>query len=153
MLGKILKFRLNRWLSFLPIHILKLEISGCGTHLPFPFLFSFSHRWCATIITYSLWFPIRSRLGQRHGHQSTTLTSLFYKNIIEKLYMYILTKVIFKTKLLYDFHIFKLNDLKVVLVLYSQCLTKTLSKMTSNGEPEGVSEDATSTTIGHFQHF
>jgi hypothetical protein len=33
MLGKILKFRLNHCLSFLPIHILKLEISGCDTHL------------------------------------------------------------------------------------------------------------------------
>jgi hypothetical protein len=31
--------------------------------------------------TYSLRFRIRSRLGQRHGHQSTTLTSLFYQNI------------------------------------------------------------------------
>jgi hypothetical protein len=67
--------------------------------------------------------------------------------------MYILTKVIFKTNLLYDFHIFKINDLKVVLVLYSQCLTQTLSKTTSNREPERVPVDATSTTIGHFQHF
>jgi hypothetical protein len=31
--------------------------------------------------TYSLWFHIRSRLGQRHGHQSTTLTSIFYKDL------------------------------------------------------------------------
>jgi hypothetical protein len=30
---------------------------------------------------YSLRFHIRSRLGQRHGHQSTTLTSLFYNNL------------------------------------------------------------------------
>jgi hypothetical protein len=27
---------------------------------------------------YSLRFSIRNRLGQRHGHQSTTLTSIFY---------------------------------------------------------------------------
>jgi hypothetical protein len=39
---------------------------------------------------------------------------------------------------LYDFHIFKLNDLKVIHDLYSQCLTQTLSKTTSNREPEGV---------------
>jgi hypothetical protein len=29
---------------------------------------------------YSLRFHIRSRLEQRHGHQSITLTSIFYKN-------------------------------------------------------------------------
>jgi hypothetical protein len=33
--------------------------------------------------------------------------------------MYILTKVIFKTNLLYDFHICKLNDIKVIHDLYS----------------------------------
>jgi hypothetical protein len=39
--------------------------------------------------------------------------------------MYILVKVIFKTIYLYDFHIFKLNNLlvKVIHELYSQCLT------------------------------
>jgi hypothetical protein len=52
--------------------------------------------------------------------------------------MYILMKVFFKTNHLYDFHIFKLNDLKVIHDLYSQCLTQTLSKTTSNREPEGV---------------
>jgi hypothetical protein len=26
-------------------------------------------------------FHVRSRLGKRHCHQSTTLTSLFYKNL------------------------------------------------------------------------
>jgi hypothetical protein len=34
MLGKILKFRLNRCLSFLSIHIFKLEISGCDKSTP-----------------------------------------------------------------------------------------------------------------------
>jgi hypothetical protein len=39
--------------------------------------------------TYSLRFGKRSRSGQRHGLQSITLTSLFYKKIfIENLYMY-----------------------------------------------------------------
>jgi meiotically up-regulated gene 157 (Mug157) protein len=33
---------------------------------------------------------------------------------------------------LYDFHIFKLNNLKVIHSLYSQCLTQTLSKTISN---------------------
>jgi hypothetical protein len=37
---------------------------------------------------------------------------------------------------LYDFHIFKLNDLKVIHNLYSQRLTQTLSKTTCNREPE-----------------
>jgi hypothetical protein len=32
----------------------------------------------------------------------------------------------------------KLNDLKVIHDLYSQCLTQTLSKTTSNMKPEGV---------------
>jgi hypothetical protein len=53
--------------------------------------------------------------------------------------MYILMKVIFKTNLyIYDFHIFKLNDLKVIHDIHSQCLTQILSKTTSNREPEGV---------------
>jgi hypothetical protein len=38
---------------------------------------------------YSLRSLIRSRLRQRHGHQSTTLTSLFYKKIYSKvIYVY-----------------------------------------------------------------
>jgi hypothetical protein len=42
-----------------------------------------------THIIYSLRFPIRSRLGQRHGHYSITLTSLFCKNIYWKvIYVY-----------------------------------------------------------------
>jgi hypothetical protein len=47
--------------------------------------------WTSLLIEgmYSLCFPIRSRLGQRHGHQSTSLTSLFYKNIYWKvIYVY-----------------------------------------------------------------
>jgi hypothetical protein len=50
--------------------------------------------------------------------------------------MYILMKVIFKTIYLYDFHIFKLNNLKIIHDLYSQYLTQTLSKTTCNREPE-----------------
>jgi hypothetical protein len=39
---------------------------------------------------------------------------------------------------LYDYYIFKLNNLKVIHDLYSQCLTQTLSKTTSNREPKEV---------------
>jgi hypothetical protein len=39
---------------------------------------------------YSLRFHIISRLGQQYSHQNTTLTSLFYKIFIGKLYMYVL---------------------------------------------------------------
>jgi len=46
--------------------------------------------------------------------------------------MYILMKAFFfKTNYSYGFHIFKLNNLKHIRNLYSQCLTQTLSKMTS----------------------
>jgi hypothetical protein len=44
------------------------------------------------------------------------------------------------------FHIFKVNDLKVIHDLYSQCLTQTLSKTTSNREQEGVWKLATTFT-------
>jgi hypothetical protein len=36
------------------------------------------------------------------------------------------------------FHIFKLDNLKVIHDLYSRCLTQTSSKTTSNSELEGV---------------
>jgi hypothetical protein len=93
-----------------------------------------------TTIIYSLRFPIRSRLGQRHGHQSTTLTYLFYKNLYWKVIYVYSYESNFQDKSIYMiFHIFKLNYLKVIHDLYSQCLTQTLSKTTSNREPEGVS--------------
>jgi hypothetical protein len=38
------------------------------------------------------------------------------------------------------FHIFKLNSLKVINDLYSQCLTQILFKTTCNSEPEGVDD-------------
>ena len=38
----------------------------------------------------------------------------------------------------YSFHIFKLNNLKVIHDLYSQCLTQTLSKTTYFIGIEGV---------------
>jgi hypothetical protein len=88
---------------------------------------------------YSLRFHIRSHLGQRHDHQSTTLTSLFYKNLYWKVIYVYSYESNFQDKSIYMiFHIFKLNNLKVIHDLYSQCLTQTLSKMTSNREPEGV---------------
>ena len=39
----------------------------------------------------------------------------------------------------YNFHICKLNNLKVIDDLYSQCLTQTLSKTSSFTNMEGVS--------------
>jgi hypothetical protein len=40
-----------------------------------------------------------------------------------------------------SFHISRLNDLKVIHDLYSQCLTQTLFKMTSFTKLEGVSKN------------
>jgi hypothetical protein len=90
-------------------------------------------------MTYSLRFHIRSRLGQRYGYQSTTLTSLFYKNLYWRITYVYYYQTTFQDKSIYMiFHIFKLNDLKVIHDLCSQCLTQTLSKTISNREPEGV---------------
>jgi hypothetical protein len=61
---------------------------------------------------YSLRFRIRSRLGERHGHQSTTLTSLFYYTNIYWRVMYILMKVIFKTNLFIWFSHFQTQWIK-----------------------------------------
>lgn len=47
-------------------------------------------------------------------------------------------EMIFETNLLYDFHISKLKDLKVIYHLYSQCLTPILSKRFFFTKPEGV---------------
>ena len=47
-------------------------------------------------------------------------------------------KVFFKTNLFYNFHIYKINNLKAIDDLYSQCLTQTLSKTTSFTNTEGV---------------
>jgi hypothetical protein len=52
--------------------------------------------------------------------------------------MYIFIKVFSWQICLYDFHISKLNDLKVIHDLYFQYLTQILSKTTSNTEAEGV---------------
>ena len=48
-------------------------------------------------------------------------------------------KLFFKTNLfIYGFHIFKLNNLKVIHDLYSQCLTQALSKTNLFFSTEGV---------------
>jgi hypothetical protein len=81
------------------------------------------------------------------GHQSTTLTSLFYKNLYWKvIYVYPYESKFSRQIYLYDFHIFKLNDLKVIHDLYSQCLTQSLSKTTSNRETKGVVHKARNMT-------
>jgi hypothetical protein len=47
-------------------------------------------------------------------------------------------KMISKQIYWYDFHIWKLNDFKVIYHLYSQCLTPILSKRFFFTKPEGV---------------
>ena len=54
---------------------------------------------------------------------------IFIKIFIEKWYMYIFLWKYFSRQIYSrGFHIFKLNNLKVIHDLYSQCLTQTLSK-------------------------
>jgi hypothetical protein len=89
--------------------------------------------------TYSLCIGFRSRLGQRHGLQNTTLTSYFYKKYLWKSDICILLlKYLSRQIYSYNFYICKLNNLKVIDDLYSQCLTQTLSKTTSKTDTEGV---------------
>jgi hypothetical protein len=52
--------------------------------------------------------------------------------------MYTFIKVLCKTNLYVVFTFSKLNDLKVIHNLYSQCLTQIMSKMNSFTKPEGV---------------
>jgi hypothetical protein len=52
--------------------------------------------------------------------------------------MYTFMKVYCTPNLFISFHISKLNELKVIHGLHSQCLTQILSKTTSFTEPEGV---------------
>jgi hypothetical protein len=88
---------------------------------------------------YSLRIRFRSRLGQRHGLQNTTLTSCFYKKYLWKSNICILLWKYFSRQIYsYNFYICKLINLKVIDDLYSQCLTQILSKMTSKSDTEGV---------------
>jgi hypothetical protein len=52
--------------------------------------------------------------------------------------MYIFMKYFARQIYSCSFHISKLNDLKVIHDLYSQCLTQIMSKTTSFTKPEGV---------------
>jgi len=81
---------------------------------------------------YSFRIGKESRLGQRHGLQNTTLTSYFFKNIYKKVIYINFYENIFQDKSIHIiFYICKLNNLKVIDDLYSQCLIQTLSKTTS----------------------
>ena len=51
--------------------------------------------------------------------------------------MYTFVKVFLRQIYSYNFHICKLNNLKGIDHLYSQCLTQTLSKTTSKSDMEG----------------
>jgi hypothetical protein len=52
--------------------------------------------------------------------------------------MYTFMKVFLRQIYLYNFYICKLNNLKVIDDLYSQCLTQTLSKTSSKSDTVGV---------------
>jgi hypothetical protein len=51
---------------------------------------------------------------------------------LKVIYVYYYENIFQDKNLLYDFHISKLNKLKITHDLYSQCLTQTLSKTSSN---------------------
>ena len=88
---------------------------------------------------YSLRAGKKSRLGQRHGLQNITLTPYYYKNIYRKMRYVYFYEYIFQDKPIHIiFHICKLNNLKVIDDLYSQCLTQNMSKTTSFTNTEGV---------------
>jgi len=89
-------------------------------------------------VVYSLHTRKESRFGQRHGLQSLTMTSYFYKNIYHQVIYLYLWKYFLRQIYSYDFCILKLNNLKVIHDLYSQCLTQTLSKTTSFSSMDGV---------------
>jgi hypothetical protein len=77
-----------------------------------------------------------------------------YKNLYWKvIYVYSYESNFQDKSILYDFHIFKLNNLKVIHDLYSQCLTQTLSKTTSNREPEGVYDELLQTASPSLQEY
>jgi hypothetical protein len=54
------------------------------------------------------------------------------------IYVYFLWKYFLRQIYSYNFYIYKLNNLKVIDDLYSQCLTKISSKTTSKSDTEGV---------------
>jgi hypothetical protein len=62
----------------------EIENSFCRIYVPHCFLQQFFEDFKHDIKAYSLRFHIRSCLGQQDDHQSTTLTSLFCKNLYWK---------------------------------------------------------------------
>jgi hypothetical protein len=76
--------------------------------------------------TYSL--RSEKNLGQQYGLPNTILTSCYYKkNLSNSDVCILLWKYFWKQIYSYSFHIYKLNNLKVIDDLYSQGLTQTLS--------------------------
>jgi hypothetical protein len=69
-------------------------------------------------VTYSLRFIIRSRLGQRHGHQSTTLTSLFYKNLYWKVIYVYPNESNFQDKYIYMIFTFSNSTTQKLFIIY-----------------------------------
>jgi len=92
-----------------------------------------------SIHIYSLHIEFRSRLGQRHGLQNTTLVSYFNKKYLGKNDIFILLWKYFSKQIYsYNFYICKINNLKAIDDLYCQCLIQTLSKTTFKSYTEGV---------------
>jgi hypothetical protein len=71
---------------------------------------------------------------------------MFDSNLVQNVFFYqtggsiLLWKYSSRQIYWYDFHISKLNNLNVIHDLYSQCLTQTLSKKSSNTNMEGVAK-------------
>jgi len=65
---------------------------------------------------YSLYTYKENRLRQRNNVQSLTLTSCFYKKKLSKnsIRIFLFSRQIYS----YDFHILKLNNLKIIYDLY-----------------------------------
>jgi hypothetical protein len=68
--------------------------------------------------SYSLRFHIRSRLGQRHGHQSTTLTSLFCKNLYWKVIYVYFYESNFQDKSIYMIFTFSNSTTSKLFMIY-----------------------------------
>jgi hypothetical protein len=91
------------------------------------------------LLIYSLRFGKKKSLKTATRPPKHNFDFSFYQNIYWKVIYVYFYKNGFQNKYIdMIFHIFKLNDLKVIHLLYSQCLTKILSKTISFTKLEGV---------------
>ena len=91
-------------------------------------------------VFYSLYTRKECHFVQWRDLQSLTLTFYFYKNIYRKVIYLYFYESIFQDKSIHMVFvaILKLNNLKVIHDLYSQCLTQILSKTTFFSSMKGV---------------